>query len=986
MNKKVSTLLTLGLVLGGSLLSSSAFAQTRELAADTKLDGSAFYYLGDGINWLKGEEVKEGNVVKFTKLSAEGTATAALTDANLWSVSASNHNGTYYYTLTNKATGKVLYFQASGDVLDDAANAKINNLFWANLTEGKYVANGGNITVTTSKEIKIASTSVTVESTGTPIKIYTVDDKVTSGNPFEDAQGAFALEYKIGKDIATENIFAQDLRAIEVSAGDKYVAGIYFVVNAPADLKDSYKASTPADVRDLNKLTFVAVDPSKDWNINELKTKGEGMKFTTVRGSSLVKAVDAEAGDVATNNAAFSVYTNANNEGDFKLKVTPYVDVIKNEGKDNEETVSEVANEMTIAAVEDQQGIYVTTVEAPTNVMDSWASLTQANIIEVADFLTKDDAMVYNIQFTSKVNGNQDKTKSEYGKYLGLGNNTNKDLLVAQGLDYIIPNAPQNQWVITDADKNDNSFTFTNREDDAQSFTVQLVKTSKENEYRLIDKGNTKFVYAYEGTDGVKTYSNTTASEDCDLANTVVKLIPATVNPMAGYVSNELDNTGLVKLSFTVESAINPIQLFVTGEALKKALNKDIDKATAFELVKFTEEGDTLVQYQDYAYWDAKKEEVKYKEEGDTVSVVTYAFKAVGKDADGKIYKNQYLKNDLTVDGSESDAEDAQRFAIKLNADGSYALIPCTSSVKDIKTLNEENTFMVTGVGSDITGAISTNEKVYADHKAFFSIEGETLGNSWNHVPQHVTMQDAKVGGFVAVGESEEGILAPTTTPKDELKFWLDTTNTEAHVPAFYISKGGKYMYNAIDSAYYFNNGVATDKLNPDFILPGTIDGDDFVPRAVFQSATLKDANTLVIKQNGKDVELTSENGLDNYKFNIVENEDGDYYVRSLRGSYLYNLNGELGFSSEKTAMSVVLERVEAPTSNEGVATSEVKVVANNGSINVKNAAGKNVVVSTILGQVVANEVLTSDNATINVPAGIVVVAVEGESFKVNVK
>ena len=35
--------------------------------------------------------------------------------------------------------------------------------------------------------------------------------------------------------------------------------------------------------------------------------------------------------------------------------------------------------------------------------------------------------------------------------------------------------------------------------------------------------------------------------------------------------------------------------------------------------------------------------------------------------------------------------------------------------------------------------------------------------------------------------------------------------------------------------------------------------------------------------------------------------------------------------------------------------------------------------VTNILGKVIANTVLTSDNQTINVPAGIVVVAVEGE-------
>ena len=52
----------------------------------------------------------------------------------------------------------------------------------------------------------------------------------------------------------------------------------------------------------------------------------------------------------------------------------------------------------------------------------------------------------------------------------------------------------------------------------------------------------------------------------------------------------------------------------------------------------------------------------------------------------------------------------------------------------------------------------------------------------------------------------------------------------------------------------------------------------------------------------------------------------------------------------------------------------------------VKGAEGKSVIVSTILGKVVANEVLTSDNAQIAAPQGVVVVSVDGESFKVVVK
>ena len=39
----------------------------------------------------------------------------------------------------------------------------------------------------------------------------------------------------------------------------------------------------------------------------------------------------------------------------------------------------------------------------------------------------------------------------------------------------------------------------------------------------------------------------------------------------------------------------------------------------------------------------------------------------------------------------------------------------------------------------------------------------------------------------------------------------------------------------------------------------------------------------------------------------------------------------------------------------------------------------KKVVITNILGQTVANTVITSDNATIAAPQGVVVVAVEGE-------
>ena len=75
-------------------------------------------------------------------------------------------------------------------------------------------------------------------------------------------------------------------------------------------------------------------------------------------------------------------------------------------------------------------------------------------------------------------------------------------------------------------------------------------------------------------------------------------------------------------------------------------------------------------------------------------------------------------------------------------------------------------------------------------------------------------------------------------------------------------------------------------------------------------------------------------------------------------------------------------------TANEEISAenSAVSVVATDGAVVIKGAEGKNVVIATILGKVVANETVNSDNETIAVPAGIAVVSVDGESFKVVVK
>ena len=73
-------------------------------------------------------------------------------------------------------------------------------------------------------------------------------------------------------------------------------------------------------------------------------------------------------------------------------------------------------------------------------------------------------------------------------------------------------------------------------------------------------------------------------------------------------------------------------------------------------------------------------------------------------------------------------------------------------------------------------------------------------------------------------------------------------------------------------------------------------------------------------------------------------------------------------------------DETRIPTANEGINASEVSVIAKEGAVVINGAAGKKVTISNVLGQTIANTVLSSDNATISAPAGIVVVAVEGEA------
>ena len=118
------------------------------------------------------------------------------------------------------------------------------------------------------------------------------------------------------------------------------------------------------------------------------------------------------------------------------------------------------------------------------------------------------------------------------------------------------------------------------------------------------------------------------------------------------------------------------------------------------------------------------------------------------------------------------------------------------------------------------------------------------------------------------------------------------------------------------------------------------------------------------------------------FAFRLVNDDPADFYMETVDGQYVRIHNGVPVLVSELEQATVfnVNPTEETPTANEGINASEVSVIASEGAVIINGAAGKKVTISNVLGQTIANTVLSSDNATISAPAGIVVVAVEGEA------
>ena len=976
-------------MLAGAPLCNEVFAQTATevtasdpVYANTTLKNGLKFYLRNSAGYMKATKSADADHVGTISV------VTSLSDATVFEIKAYSSKSFQLWTKDGQLKfGGYTTFHASTTVATSGAvtatdKADFKAIYGVNVdAASKYLG---------------ALTAVFTEIVYDQANLETYNANSTTFN-----FGAEAVEGNV-----FEGVIPVTFTANQLATSSK--AGIYFVKGADDDVK-ALKAAVTQEAREaaMKKLSVVAV-LNETYGINT-GVDGEGYKLAMISGADFYK----DSKPAAFDNSAFESIKEANclnADGDLVISITPK---LGSESKPYSVIIAAVK-----ASASDPK-TYVTTVSNTST--SKFAKVTKPMMgdntyFAAAEFLKAGEVSAYNIYFTS---GKQstDKNVTEYHKYLvrtSDGTKFQNSALAAKGLDLT---TPATQWIVINFDGK-YTLTLQNRLT-TETLTLRLAATNNKGEYKISSVDATSSSVA-------NAIADMTASTT--ISGTTIKLVPASLTKYDGaMVFSEDQMKEGVTLAFSGKNATVGAQDFFA--AVSEATAATVSAPATYELVPtLTEskaatlnvekvaETNNIVQF---AYLNDKGAVATNDvAKADTLVVPAYKFSIKYKGTDyvveGTGVTSPTTGNPLKLN---STASAASYYHIIKTANGSYTMTfyaPAASTALAYSTM--------IGAGTDAVG-VQANTANAVDGKFYMPVGqynnpqdanfvklnvdlNKSYYTSLESASRHATFENAL--GSVSMQENKkgiiEGILAaePTT-------FWLDTADSETNTPSFYISKGIKaaeetkayndevrnFLVYAPDSMTYFDEATATVKKNAAYVLEGTSS-----LKAFFHPAALIAEDTMTTVVKGKEVTVVTEkadaaknqiNALKNFQFGIrLADEDvADEYViysKANPSAYLYSHNGKLGFGSATQALIVKLGEGDA-TANEAIAAeNNVAVIAGEGVVTVKGAAGKQVVVSNILGQEFANKVATSDEETFAAAVGVVVVRVDGEATKVVVK
>lgn len=854
------------------------------------------------------------------------------------------------YTFTLKVDGKPIYLGTGGTVSANVDAKTITSTMivasdkLAELAKITPVLDGDNVT---ENELSAYTTS----------EEYSAEDL----NDYNLNGFTFTFEAKEGTELEG-NTFANPMYAVNVGSD------LYFVDVNGSDAKAlkalKEKASVTLSDLENSKLKVLALNSdSKYGTSGEKKT---AYKILTIAGDKI--------GDDKNNDAKFTVteFDQLANEGEFEIKAT----------------VSGTSYQIgAIRFTTSDTKTYVTTVDEADKAKIAKATLGTNSYLD-ASVLLKEDAMnVVNIYFTSneKSWNDEEGAQREYHKYLVADGSSAG--LVALAQNHVDFTSPLAQWIVSDFDGK-YTFTLTNRET-GKTLGLRLAEDGKEGGYEVV------------GTvTGGYTAISTGVTSSTPISGTSVKFntIPTTQYDSYRLFTEEEMEAGIA-LVFSGKNAVIGERDYYASIANGKVVpsRKESEIALFYpERVKAAADPNKgkenyVLDINEYAYLNEDGEVATGK---DTLIVPTYRLAT----AEDKYWG-------ANASGSDAAVTAATEWAFVMTANGEYSLAEVKRGTNGSAQYSDVTASKVWGVKDVNTSTIGFNTYNHYNNGVVVDegFANLTILVNDNSDKSHLVAEsrhasfDNKLGSIAMqlnANGINEGILN-----SEGMVFWLDTVGNET--PAFYISRGVEgqnerlFMYNATDSMKIFDEGEAQEYFNEAYVLEGTYDESGATPtgdaKVIFRPAVLVDNDTLtttvgdkLVSVVAKDADITKDqvDGLKAFQFGICladEDVEGEYIVYN-GSKYVYALNGKLGLTSDPQKAMVFTLGDETPTANEGVEVSEVKVIAGEGNVMIAGAQGKKVVISNILGQVVANTVIASDNATIAAPAGVVVVAVEGEA------
>ena len=966
MKKRIFTLMTAALLMAGPAFNAAyAGAVTpvaySSVAGNTKLANGMKFYLkagwvtsGDAFATVK-EVTLSDNKTKVWTIAGETETDIA--KAAVFEVADFQKVG-QKYTFTLKVDGKPIYLGTGGTVSANVDAKTITSTMivasdkLAELAKITPVLDGDNVT---ENELSAYTTS----------EEYSAEDL----NDYNLNGFTFTFEAKEGTELEG-NTFANPMYAVNVGSD------LYFVDVNGSDAKAlkalKEKASVTLSDLENSKLKVLALNSdSKYGTSGEKKT---AYKILTIAGDKI--------GDDKNNDAKFTVteFDQLANEGEFEIKAT----------------VSGTSYQIgAIRFTTSDTKTYVTIVDEADKAKIAKATLGTNSYLD-ASVLLKEDAMnVVNIYFTSneKSWNDEEGAQREYHKYLVADGSSAG--LVALAQNHVDFTSPLAQWIVSDFDGK-YTFTLTNRET-GKTLGLRLAEDGKEGGYEVV------------GTvTGGYTAISTGVTSSTPISGTSVKFntIPTTQYDSYRLFTEEEMEAGIA-LVFSGKNAVIGERDYYASIANGKVVpsRKESEIALFYpERVKAAADPNKgkenyVLDINEYAYLNEDGEVATGK---DTLIVPTYRLAT----AEDKYWgANASGSDDAKYALADAAVTAATEWAFVMTANGEYSLAEVKRGTNGSAQYSDVTASKVWGVKGVNTSTIGFNTYNHYNNGVVVDegFANLTILVNDNSDKSHLVAEsrhasfDNKLGSIAMqlnANGINEGILN-----SEGMVFWLDTVGNET--PAFYISRGVEgqnerlFMYNATDSMKIFDEGEAQEYFNEAYVLEGTYDESGATPtgdaKVIFRPAVLVDNDTLtttvgdkLVSVVAKDADITKDqvDGLKAFQFGICladEDVEGEYIVYN-GSKYVYALNGKLGLTSDPQKAMVFTLGDETPTANEGVEVSEVKVIAGEGNVMIAGAQGKKVVISNILGQVVANTVIASDNATIAAPAGVVVVAVEGEA------